>query len=152
MILFLTRIRRIERIGLVSFPQTYALAARWWCSSMQASLPAWTSPPVWSALLADGKKSSHGCFPEDMESVRLLFNSSQRTCVAFVMTVLLWCPASGRICVSLLEGNAKTCLEQIPVTYSRKANWPHKSTFTTQRKSVKSVLSVLSVFKRKKHN
>ena len=53
-----------------------------------------------------------------MESVWLLLNSSQRTGVAFVMTVLLWCPASGRICVSLSEGNAKTRLEQIPVTDS----------------------------------
>ena len=34
------------------------------------------------------------------------------------MIVLLWCPASGRICVSLSEGNAKTSLEQIPVTDS----------------------------------
>ena len=41
--------------------------------------------------------------------------------------------------MSLSEGNAKTFLEQIPVTYSRKAYWPHKSTFTTQRKSVQSV-------------
>ena len=28
-ILFLPRIKRIRRIGLVSFPQAYALAARW---------------------------------------------------------------------------------------------------------------------------
>ena len=47
--------------------------------------------------------------------------------------------------MSLSEGNAKTCLEQIPVTYSRKAYGSHKSTFTTPRKSVKSVLSVKSV-------
>ena len=55
--------------------------------------------------LADGKESSHGYFllmrhepsvqqaQDDVlvgkESVRLLFNSSQRTGVAFVMTVLL---------------------------------------------------------------
>ena len=137
----LERIKRIRRIGLVSFPQAYALAARWWCSSMQASLPAWTSPPVWSAVVRrKGIKSR--MLPRGQESVRLLFNSSQRTGVAFVMTVLLWCPASGRICVSLSEGNAKTGLEQIPVTYSRKACGPHKSTFTTPRKSVKSVLSV----------
>ena len=53
-----------------------------------------------------------------MESVWLLLNSCPRTCVSFVMIVLLWCPASGRICVSLSEGNTKTCLEQIPVTDS----------------------------------
>ena len=53
-----------------------------------------------------------------MESVRLLLNGCPRTCVSFVMIVLLWCPASGRICVSLSEGNAKTSLEQIPVTDS----------------------------------
>ena len=36
--------------------------------------------------------------------------------------------------MSLSEGNAKTCLEQSPVTYSRKAYGPHKSTVITQRK------------------
>ena len=144
--LFLPRIKRIRRIGLVSFPQAYALAARWWCSSMQASLPAWTSPPVWSAVVRrKGIKSR--MLPRGQESVRLLFNSCPRTGVAFVMIVLLWCPASGRICVSLSEGNAKTGLEQIPVTYSRKACGPHKSTFTTPRKSVQSVKSVKSVVK-----
>ena len=55
-------------------------------------------------------------------------------------TLMMSC--RGRICVSLSEGNAKTCLEQSPVTYSRKAYGPHKSIVTTPRKSVKSVLSV----------
>ena len=53
----------------------------------RACLP---EPPHLSGLpLSDGKKSSHGCFPEDMESVRLLLNVSPRTGVAFVITVLL---------------------------------------------------------------
>ena len=51
--------------------------------------------------------------------------------------------------MSLSEGNAKTCLEQSPVTDSRKAYGPHKSTVTTQRKSVQSVRSVKSVLKKK---
>ena len=50
--------------------------------------------------------------------------------------------------MSLSEGNAKTGLEQSPVTDSRKAYGPHKSTVTTHRKSVKSVLSVQSVVER----
>ena len=50
--------------------------------------------------------------------------------------------------MSLSEGNAKTCLEQSPVTDSPKAYGPHKSTVTTQRKSVKSVQSVQSVVKK----
>ena len=41
------------------------------------------------------------------------------------------------------EGNAKTGLEQSPVTDSRKAYGPHKSTVTTHRKSVLSVESVV---------
>ena len=36
--------------------------------------------------------------------------------------------------MSLSEGNAKTGLEQILVTDSRKAYGPHKSTVITQRK------------------
>ena len=69
----------------------------------QACLP---EPPHPSGLpLSDGKKSSHGCFLlishkpsiqqtlDDVlvgqESVRLPLNSSQRTCVSFVMIVLL---------------------------------------------------------------
>ena len=44
--------------------------------------------------------------------------------------------------MSLSEGNAKTGLEQSPVTDSRKAYVPHKSTVTTHRKSVQSVKSV----------
>ena len=50
--------------------------------------------------------------------------------------------------MSLSEGNAKTFLEQIPVTDSRKACGPHKSTVTTHRKSVQSVESVKSVVKK----
>ena len=50
--------------------------------------------------------------------------------------------------MSLSEGNAKTCLEQGPVTDSRKAYGPHKSTVTTHRKSVQSVKSVKSVVKK----
>ena len=49
--------------------------------------------------------------------------------------------------MSLSEGNAKTGLEQSPVTDSRKAYGPHKSTVTTHRKSVQSVKSVKSVVK-----
>ena len=56
-------------------------------------------------------------------------------------TLIMSC--RGRIWVSLSEGNAKTCLEQSPVTDSPKAYGPHKSTVTTQRKSVLSVLSVV---------
>ena len=52
-------------------------------------------------------------------------------------TLMMSC--RGRIWVSLSEGNAKTCLEQIPVTESPRAYGPHKSTFTTPRKSVLSV-------------
>ena len=47
--------------------------------------------------------------------------------------------------MSLSEGNAKTGLEQSPVTESPKAYGPHKSTVTTHRKSVQSVKSVKSV-------
>ena len=43
------------------------------------------------------------------------------------------------------EGNAKTGLEQSPVTDSRKAYGPHKSTVTTHRKSVQSVKSVVEI-------
>ena len=56
-------------------------------------------------------------------------------------TLMMSC--RGRIWVSLSEGNAKTGLEQIPVTYSRKAYGPHKSTVTTHRRSVQSVESVV---------
>ena len=49
--------------------------------------------------------------------------------------------------MSLSEGNAKTGLEQSPVTDSRKVYGPHKSTVTTHRKSVQSVQSVQSVVK-----
>ena len=52
--------------------------------------------------------------------------------------------------MSRSEGKAKTGLEQIPVTDSRKAYGPHKSTVTTHRKSVQSVLSVESVVKEEK--
>ena len=52
--------------------------------------------------------------------------------------------------MSLSVGNAKTCFEQSPVTDSRKAYGPHKSTVTTHRKSVQSVLSVESVVKEEK--
>ena len=42
-----------------------------------------------------------------------------------------------------VRGNAKTGLEQSPVTESPKAYGPHKRTVTTQVKSVQSVKSVL---------
>ena len=53
--------------------------------------------------------------------------------------------------MSLSEGNAKTGLEQSPVTDSRKAYGPHKSTVTTHRKSVQSVLSVQIRGKKRTH-
>ena len=46
------------------------------------------------------------------------------------------------------EGNAKTGLEQSPVTDSRKACGPHKSTVTTQRK-IRPIRSIR--VKKKKH-
>ena len=63
-------------------------------------------------------------------------------------TLMMSC--RGRICVSLSEGNAKTGLEQSPLTDSPKAYGPHKSTVTTHRSSVQSVLSVESVVERRK--
>ena len=48
-----------------------------------------------------------------------------------------------------VRGKCKTGLEQSPVTDSRKAYGPHKSTVTTHRKSVQSVKSVKSVVEKR---
>ena len=53
--------------------------------------------------------------------------------------------------MSLSEGNAKTGLEQSPVTDSRKAYGPHKSTVTTHRK-IRKIRPIRSIRGKEENN